>query len=165
MSVLQHTLDALKVFDEGRAARAAAWENLRTNADTDAAFKADQDALEMLRQAFYADTKGLNSLDHCRMVDERYIRYAATGHPGDGTVNIGAVYFGRLTGETWENGDPKWQDTHYMGNKRVALLTDVYEGKPLPKGLILVGDFGARAPIKASAVHWASSGIPKRARK
>ena len=160
--VLQHTLDALKIFDEGKAARAAAWETVRCNADIDVAFKADEDALATLRAAFFEDTKEWNSFDVCQRADERWMRYSATGHPGDGTIHIGAVGFARLIpGEVWGiDGSPKWAMTSLIMDERVNLLMDVYEGKPLPEGMILVGDIGGTVEIKASAVNWTTSGVP-----
>jgi hypothetical protein len=156
---MERTIAALKVYDEGKAAREARWENARTNEDVFAAEKADQEATLTVQVAFHHDTL-INSFDNCKLVDVNRIRYAATGRPSRNSVHIGNVFFGRLTGGTTRNGDPEWENTGHCGEERVALLQAVRDCEPLPEGYILVGNVGGPwVPIPSDAVHWASSGV------
>ncbi len=75
-------------------------------------------------------------------------------------ISIGGVTFGKLTGETWPGGRPKWQHTSFMGQERVNLLIAAAKGEQLPEGLILVGQIpGGYTPITREEVAWETSGI------
>lgn len=68
---------ALRIFDAGKAARAAAWETAETKEEIEQAMQADADALEQLQTAFFEDTKAFNSRGNCACVDEAFIRRMA----------------------------------------------------------------------------------------
>lgn len=156
----ENTLAALKVYDEGATDREAAWHNVLNDADVNAADRADKAAALKVQVAFHHDTAPLNHIENCTFININYIRYVATGRPDPSSINIGNVWFGRLTGKTTRQGTPEWIDSGHMGETRVALLRAVRDGEPLPDGLILVGSLGSPCvPIPAEAVRWESSGV------
>ena len=60
-----NTRKALEVYDAGTPARDAIWNSVESDADVFAARKADQDALELVQEAFWQDTKAYNSRENC----------------------------------------------------------------------------------------------------
>lgn len=75
----ENTAKALAVFDAGKPARDEAWSQI--NNDTDVAnVEADElAALRLVQEAFYEDTKHINSLDHCYRADLQFMRRMAKG--------------------------------------------------------------------------------------
>lgn len=160
---MEHTITALHIYDQGQDEREAAWITAQTDEDVLRAEQADKEALDKVRIAFHADTReNNNSPEAVAILNLSYIRWAATGHPGVGVVNIGNVGFGKLTGKTWLDGQPKTEYLPYMGQERVDLLRKVLDGKPLPEGIVLTGNLGGGfVQIPVDAVHWASSGLQR----
>lgn len=73
------TAAALIVFESTVAERARAWETAETNADIDAAERADIDALRPVQEAFHGDTRDINSLESCMRMDLASLRRLAKG--------------------------------------------------------------------------------------
>lgn len=161
-NAFENTKAALKVYDEGKAEREARWHVSLSNAQVDAAEKADMDAIERVQLAFHRDTMPANSVDNCKLLGINDIRHMAGLDPEPGSINIGRVGFGQLTGESSADGLPKWKYTPIIGGEREKLLTDVYKGLPLPKDLILIGQnpSGGFRPIQTDHVAWNTSRIP-----
>lgn len=73
----ERTSEALRVYDEGKPARAKWWDELvNDTAELAAAEEMDAKAVELVHQAFYEDTKQFNSLEQCRLVhpDDPWLR-------------------------------------------------------------------------------------------
>ncbi len=56
---------ALAVYDAGEAEREKMWQSVESDRDVFAAEKADADALALVQEAFWEDTKAYNSRDNC----------------------------------------------------------------------------------------------------
>ena len=69
-----HTKQALVVFDAGKPARDSAWDRVETNADVNAADKADREAMRLVQEAFWRDTHDINSHANCMRVDLGFMR-------------------------------------------------------------------------------------------
>jgi hypothetical protein len=74
-----HTAAALAQFDAGVAARQLAWSTVQTNADAEQCDFRDKLALRAVQDAFHLDTHDINSLEHCRLVDEAFMRRMTEG--------------------------------------------------------------------------------------
>lgn len=59
---------ALEVWLQGQDDRSRAWDRVECNDDVWAAERADNEALAKVQEAFFEDTKPINSLDHCRLI-------------------------------------------------------------------------------------------------
>lgn len=68
---------ALAVYDAGAAERAAAWDEIETNEDVATAEALDASAKRRVQEAFYEDTKHINSLENCLRIDVESIRRIA----------------------------------------------------------------------------------------
>lgn len=78
MTNFDNTKKALIEYDANEAARDALWLAVKTNADVEAAEKADLDALLKVRAAFYQDTKDINSeRTVMRSVGIKFMRHCA----------------------------------------------------------------------------------------
>lgn len=63
------TREALRVYDEGKPARAKWWDELVNDIPSlEAAEAEDAKAAELVHLAFYEDTKQFNSLEQCKLV-------------------------------------------------------------------------------------------------
>jgi hypothetical protein len=155
-----HTIEALRVFDARKPELDLLWAAAKTDDEVDELLAEEKEAEIQVQTAFYEDTKDRhsNSLDNCKMLDIEYIRYSAGLPLSEGIISLGGTIFGELTGETTENGEPKWRHHSLMGDPRVKLLQDVREGRTLPEGLILLGQLrgSTYVPIKAENVAWES---------
>ena len=69
-----NTRKALAVYDAGEDEREKAWQNVKTNDDVFAAEKADADAMALVQEAFWQDTKAYNSRENCSHVHIRDAR-------------------------------------------------------------------------------------------
>ena len=70
---MKHSTRALFEYDRTQPNRDRMWERV-TKADVEAVVAEDADALLKLRLAFYEDTKHINCLDNCLIVDVAFIR-------------------------------------------------------------------------------------------
>jgi hypothetical protein len=158
---VERTLAALKAYDATRFQDPEFWKRAgRTNAEVLEAEAEYVAALKAVGVAFHEDGLSPNSLENDLRMDVRYIRYVATGHPGVGVIDVGAVDFGKFTGEIDGNGQPKWKfHLPETSGQRVNWLKDARDGKPLPEGVVLFGSIGPRIPIPADAVNWPESGL------
>lgn len=77
--VFENTRKALQEFDETAAQRAQAWSVVETNDEVGACEVADNAALNKVREAYYLDTKDINSKDNCMRVDLEFMRRMAEG--------------------------------------------------------------------------------------
>lgn len=68
MTTFDNTRAALKVYDEGKAARDAAWDAIETDEDVAAREAADSADLRKVQDAFHRDTAAYNSLENCRLL-------------------------------------------------------------------------------------------------
>lgn len=59
-----NTQAALATYDADTPRREALWQDAKTDADVDAAERADAEALQRVRDAYWEDTKDINSRDH-----------------------------------------------------------------------------------------------------
>lgn len=75
------TRAALDVYDKGEAARKLAWDKARTAAHVREAVEADEAADDLVRDAFYEDTKAVNTADHVRVADIAFIKKCARAAP------------------------------------------------------------------------------------
>jgi hypothetical protein len=155
-----NTIEALRIFDEGRPEFHRAFMAVKTNEEVMALLETEKQDEIKVQTAFHEDTKAsnLNSLDNCKMLDIEYIRYASGQPLSPDIISLGRTGFGKLTGETYDDGRPKWKYHSLMGDARVRLLQDAREGRSLPEGLILLGQVsgGNHVPIKAENVAWGS---------
>lgn len=78
MTDFSHTKQALRVYDAHRIVRNALWEAASVGEifDIYVAEQADKEAEDLVRQAFYEDTKEFNSKDHCKLIhpDDPWLR-------------------------------------------------------------------------------------------
>lgn len=70
----ENTRKALVEFDEMAAQRAHAWTTIETNDEVEACAAADTAALNKVREAYYLDTKDINSRENCMRVDLEFMR-------------------------------------------------------------------------------------------
>jgi len=77
MTDFKHTREALKAYDDEKYMRDARWAAIQNNADVERAQKMDRDAADVVRRAFYEDTKDFNHPDACMRVDIDYLRRIA----------------------------------------------------------------------------------------
>ena len=90
-STFDNTRKAFIKFDKSAAKRKKLWDSVNSNADVEAAQKADHDALALVQEAFYEDTSDINSHDHCTRVDESFMRRMANrapAHPQPSAVDM-----------------------------------------------------------------------------
>ena len=74
-----HTRAALAKYEMGAALRQAFWEvaEFESSADVHRLEAADKAALDEVRAAFYQDTKDVNSVGDCMLVDIGFMRKCA----------------------------------------------------------------------------------------
>jgi hypothetical protein len=71
-------IEALAVFDQTAAQRAHQFDSVESDADVEAAQKADKDALSLVQDAFYLVTKDRNSRQSCNEASIEFIRRIAS---------------------------------------------------------------------------------------
>lgn len=76
-TTFDRTRAALAVYDAGAVERAKNWEDICNDAEVAVAQKADADALDKVRMAFWEDTKEFNSVSSCRQVPLNFMRLCA----------------------------------------------------------------------------------------
>lgn len=77
---LTNTRRALAVFDAGIPERDRMIAVARTEKETKAWLEAEREALQLVQEAFFADTSDRNSRDHCRLVDIKWLRSLCAKH-------------------------------------------------------------------------------------
>lgn len=77
MTTFDHTRAAVLEFDAGIPSREATWSQVQTNTDVDVCERLDFQALRKVQEAFYLDTKHINSRDNCLRVDIDFMRRMA----------------------------------------------------------------------------------------
>ncbi len=73
----EETRAALAVFDQGQPARDHNWDRAETADQVEFCRLQDQTALTMVRQAFWRDTRSVNSWGHCRAAPLEFMRRMA----------------------------------------------------------------------------------------
>lgn len=73
----KNTAAALEIYDRSAAARAQAWQDVETEADVTKAHTADTVALIEVQEAFWQDTKHINSRQNCALADLDFMRRMA----------------------------------------------------------------------------------------
>lgn len=76
MTTFDNTIKALEEFDAGNAGRQALWDAVWDAESLDRAEIAEAEALRKVQKAFYEDTKHINRLDNCLLLDISDIRKA-----------------------------------------------------------------------------------------
>lgn len=69
-NLMPHTVAALAEYEKTQPARQALWDAAETNEDVAACEAADLEALNLMRVAYYEDTKGINRLDNCMLLSD-----------------------------------------------------------------------------------------------
>lgn len=72
-----HTRAALAVYDAGAAERSGMWDQVQTNEDVAVIEREENKALRLVQDAFFKDTKHINSREHCRRADLAFMRRMA----------------------------------------------------------------------------------------
>lgn len=81
MRTFDNTRKALIEFDAGAAERQRLWDSIESNQDVEAAVAADNAAKNKVREAFYEDTKDINSKENCMCVEVDFMRRLASARP------------------------------------------------------------------------------------
>ena len=76
MADFRNTAEALRVWDESLPVREENWENVVDLPTLKHAEDEDGKAMELVHQAFHADTKEFNNIEQCRLIhpDDPFIR-------------------------------------------------------------------------------------------
>lgn len=77
-----HSRAALAVYDAGQLERDRAWDAVKTEAEFNAVNAAQKAAEDLVREAFFEDTKSFNSHSNCMEVGLDFVRRCAS-IPGD----------------------------------------------------------------------------------
>lgn len=78
-----HTRQAIAEYDRTAQERQQVWDSIQTSEDVDIAERIDEAALRAVQDAFYEDTKDINTLSHCRRVDIGFMRRLAESTSGN----------------------------------------------------------------------------------
>jgi protein-disulfide isomerase-like protein with CxxC motif len=79
MTDFKRTREALAVYDTSAAERQARWDRVNTTDHVEEAEHQDRLALEAVQEAFYQDTRNVNSREHCALADIAFMRRCVEG--------------------------------------------------------------------------------------